>query len=271
MIDSHCHILPRVDDGPASMEEARAMARVAVADGIRRVVATPHRRGWDPTAARELAMRLRQCQRAISLSGIHLTLVGGTEMMMSHDLLSRAGDERAHTLNGSRYLVVELPHADYPLCTEDVMFDLEVRGLVPILAHPERNVAIQDDLNLMARLVDHGVLGQMTVRSLLPDADRATRSTAQRLLKKGLVHLLATDGHDAERRPPRLAAGVHAAARLVGKKQAEAMVTTIPAAILADREVAAEMLRTPERVRRWGGLRLWQRSEAGRWWRRGEL
>jgi protein-tyrosine phosphatase len=263
VIDTHCHILPGLDDGPVSMEDARAMAQVAVADGIRRMAATPHRRGWDVAATQDLAARLQQCQRELTAAGIHLTLAGGVEMMMSHDLLDRAGDERTHTLSGSRYLVVELPHGGYPLCTEDVMFDLELRGLVPILAHPERNAAIQDDLNLMAKLVNQGVLGQMTARSLLPDADRATHSTAQRLLKMGLVHLLATDGHDAERRPPRLAAGVQAAARVVGDRQAQAMVTAIPEAVLADREVAADMIRTPERVRWWSGIRLWQHAETG--------
>jgi protein-tyrosine phosphatase len=260
MIDTHCHILPELDDGAGSTDEALTMARIAVADGIQQMVATPHQKNWDTAFAQEIVARLQHFHRELVFSGIQLALAGGVEMILSHELLEPAGDERSHTLNGSRYLLLELPANDYPLYTREVIFDLELRGLVPILAHPERNAAIQDDPNRMVRLARRGVLGQLIASSLLAGADRTTRSTARRLLKRGLVQLLATDGHDADRRAPRLAEGVRAAARLVGREQAEAMVTTVPEAILADREVDAEMFRPPERVRWWRGLRFLRRD-----------
>jgi protein-tyrosine phosphatase len=261
MIDTHCHVLPGLDDGPRSTQEALTMARVAVADGIRRMVATPHQDGWDLAAVQNMAVRLQQFQQQVALTRIGLALTCGIEMRLSHDLLKRGAEERSHTLNRSRYLLVELPPSDYPLYTGEVVFSLQLRGLVPILAHPERNAAIQDDLDLMTQLVQRGVLGQLAVRSLLASADRTVRSTAQRLLRQGLVHLLGTDGHDAEQRAPRLAEGVRAAARVVGRAQAEAMVTTLPEAILADREVDAEMFRPPERVRWWRGLSSFLRDD----------
>jgi protein-tyrosine phosphatase len=261
VIDTHCHILPGLDDGPGSLDEALQMARVAAADGVRRVVATPHQEGWDVTASERVQAEVGHFQRELSLCGIALEVMGGAELMMSHELLNQTGAERMHTIGGSRYLLVELPAFDYPLYTAEVIFALQLRGLTPIVAHPERNAVIQDDLNRMARLVQRGVLGQLTADSLLPDADRGVRRTADQLVRRGLVHLMASDAHDADRRGPCLSEGVRAAACIVGQEQAEALVTRVPAAVLADQEVDADMFR-PEPVHWWSGLRLRRRDPA---------
>ena len=238
MIDIHCHILPGMDDGPHRLEEALGMARLAAASGVQRMVATPHLAGWDAAAMQQIVAQVHHLQRELNLSGIGLTLVVGCELRLSPQLLLRAGGERAHTLNRSRYLLVELPAFDYPSYTEAVIFDLQLRGLTPILAHPERNLGIQADPDRMARLVERGVLGQLTASSLLPAAERRTRQTAERLLKHGWVHILASDAHDADGRAPDLAPGLAAAARRVGRQPAEAMVVRIPETILADRAIA---------------------------------
>jgi protein-tyrosine phosphatase len=251
MIDLHCHVLPGVDDGARSLDEALSMARIAVADGIQRLVATPHQIGWDGAKCRAIAAQVENLQRELNTCGIPLTLASGVEMYLVLDLLQESGNERAHTLNRSRYILLELPLTDYPLYTDEVIFALQLRGLVPILAHPERNAAIQDDPNRMLRLVERGVLGQLTASGLLDSADRRIRLTAERLLERGLAHVLATDGHDAAQSAPRLAEGVRAAARIVGRERAVAMVTEIPEAILADREISSPPPRQVKLSRRW--------------------
>ncbi|MCS7261620.1 MAG: capsular biosynthesis protein [Anaerolineae bacterium] len=253
MIDTHCHILPGLDDGAASLDEALRMARIAVAEGVRWIVATPHQEGWSATACQRIQAAVQNLQRELNLNGIPLSLSSGVELLVTHTLLQTSGDERVHTLNGSRYVLLELPAFDYPLYTAEVIFSLQLRGLVPILAHPERNVIIQDDISRIVRLVQRGVLVQLSVDSLSPSADRDVRRCAQELLRRGLVHLLASDAHNAGRRAPRLAAGVRAAARIVGLERAQAMVTSVPEAILGDRELDIEMM-TPPSPRRW-----WQR------------
>ena len=253
MIDIHCHILPAVDDGAGSLEEALSMARVAVADGIRHMVATPHQVDWGCQA---VAAGVRELQRHLGASGIPLQLAHGVELRVSPDLMQRTGEERGCTLNGSRYILLELPLADYPLYTDEVIFALQLRGLVPILAHPERNLAIQADPGLLVKLGERGVMGQLTASSLLDGADRRTRATAEDLLVRGLVQVLATDGHDAHHRAPRLSESVDAAARIVGRELAEAMVTSIPEAILADQEMGTQIPRPTKPVRRWRGPRL---------------
>ncbi|PWH18773.1 MAG: hypothetical protein DDG58_06065 [Ardenticatenia bacterium] len=254
MIDTHCHILPGLDDGAASLEEALAMARIAVADGVHRLVATPHQEGWNAAACQHVQAAVQNLQRELNLNGIPLSLSSGMELLVTHDLLQTSDDERAHTLNGSRYILLELPAFDYPLYTAEVIFSLQLRGLVPILAHPERNAVIQDDIGCAVRLLQRGVLMQVSADSLSPAADRAVRRCAQELLRRGLVHLLASDAHNASRRAPRLAAGVQAAARIVGSERAQAMVTRIPEAILADRELDMAAIAAPTPRRWW--LRL---------------
>jgi protein-tyrosine phosphatase len=210
------------------------MARQAVADGISWMCATPHVRGWQQDCLDLLPARVAALQRELNLNGVQLQLALGSEMRICSELRQPAGNERLYTLNGSRYLLVELPANDYPLYTDEALFDLQLRGLTPILAHPERNGAIQGNIGLMNRLVQRGVLGQLTGDSLLPDAPRMVRKTAEAMLARGLVHLIASDGHNAVSRPPRMAAAVEAAAPMVGEARAQAMVTTAPWAILHD-------------------------------------
>ena len=143
-----------------------------------------------------------------------------------------------------------------------MIFALQLRGLVPILAHPERNLAIQADPDLLGKLGERGVMGQLTASSLLDGADRRTRATAEDLLVRGLVQVLATDGHDAHHRAPRLSESLDAAARIVGGEQPEAMVTSIPEAILADQEMTTQIPQLTKSGRRWHGLRLpWQTGQ----------
>lgn len=230
------------------------MARLAAASGIRRIVATPHLAGWDGPAMHAIAAQVRHLQHELNLCGISLNLAAGCEMRLTPDLLLQTGDERIHTLNASRYLLVELPTGDYPPYTEAVIFELQLRGLVPILAHPERHLAIQADPERLARLVERGVLVQLSAGNLLPGAERRTRQAAERLLKRGLVHILASDAHDADGRAPDLAQGLIVAARLVGREHAEAMATRIPEAILADRAIAGQTTRAEHAAPRWGWL-----------------
>lgn len=257
MIDIHCHILPAVDDGPSSLDEAVMMARLAAASGVRRIVATPHQLAWDPTAIRNILAGVQRLQRELHLAGIGLSLTTGCELRLGPELLLESGNERLHTLNRSRYLLVELPAAEFPPYTEALIFELQVRGLVPVVAHPERNAAIQEDPDRYVRLVERGVMGQLTASSLSAAAERRTRQTAERLLRRGLVHVLASDAHDADQRAPDLAQGLAAVARIVGRQQAEAMVYRIPEAIWSDRDLVGHLPQPvghAERSKQWRWL-----------------
>ena len=142
--------------------------------------------------------------------------------------------------DNSRYVLVELGFSSYPLYTEQVLFELQVHGFVPILAHPERYHAVQEDPNLLGGLVEKGVLCQLTAASLMGEWGSRARETAFTLLEHSMAHLIASDAHSPSRRPPVLSPAVREAGRRVGEERAQAMVTTVPGSILEDREMAIE-------------------------------
>lgn len=239
MIDLHCHLLPGVDDGPGCLEESLAMARAAYADGIRTVVVTPHAQEWEQRRRAEatgyrVEGAVQQLQQKLHEAGIELTLVPGMEVDVDEALPARLLDGRVSPLGGGPYVLLELPFLAYALYIDQVIFRIQVAGWRPILAHVERYVYFQERPELLQELVRRGVLTQVSAGSLTGDLGAVVRSAALRLLRRGLVHCLATDAHAASgARAPRLSPAVARAAECVGRARAEAMVEAVPGCILA--------------------------------------
>jgi protein-tyrosine phosphatase len=247
MIDLHTHILAGIDDGAQSIQESLAMARIAASDGIKTVVATPHSADirTDSLAA-EIASRVEQLQDELTDHSIDLEIVAGLENYLVPDLARRMAEGRALALGTSNYLLVELPFQNYPPYAEQVLFDLQAMGFVPIIVHPERTAAFQEDHNLLYKLVERGMLAQVTVASLTGAFGTLAKRTAEAFLLRNLAHVIASDAHSPQWDPgtpvpsrgaPILSPGVAAAAKLVGRERAQAMVTTIPQAILRGERV----------------------------------
>jgi protein-tyrosine phosphatase len=160
-------------------------------------------------------------------------------------------------MNGSRYALVEMPFYGYPDYVEEVLFQLQLRGIRPVLAHPERAEAVQRDPEFLARLVERGMLSQVTAGSVVGHFGGRVERLTQTLLRRGLVHVLASDAHFANGpRSPDLSPGVQAAAAIVGHDRAQAMVVDTPRAILGDKPVETEPPRPDRAPRRW--WRLWR-------------
>lgn len=252
MIDLHCHILPGVDDGPAAIEESVAMAAAAVRDGTRTIVATPHGGEWSYNGTfAETLQRTGNLQAELARRGIELELLAGLEVHIAPDLASRHARGNAFTLNGSRYLLVELPFQVMPAYTEQALFDLQLRQLVPVIAHPERNAQIVARPEILKGMVDRGMLAQVTAGSLTGLFGQKTREAAELLLTHNLVHVIASDGHSASDRGPILSAAVKRAGELIGQEAAEAMVTTTPLAIIHDDTITAPEAEPLEPRRSW--------------------
>jgi protein-tyrosine phosphatase len=241
MIDLHAHILPAVDDGPVNLGEALAMARLAAADGVRTVAATPHSGDWQPPlSAAALRSRVAQLQAELDREGVAVTVVMGMEVYLDPDTAWRAVQGSALCLGETNYLLVELPLHEYPSYTEQALFELQARGFRPILAHPERNAVLAREPARLAPLVERGILAQVTAGSLAGRFGRHVLAAAELMLEHRLVHIIASDAHGFGSRSPVMSVGVAAAAALVGAERARAMVTTIPAAILAGQAVITE-------------------------------
>lgn len=239
MIDLHCHILPDIDDGPRDWAEALEMAQVARDDGIRTVVATPHlfrHRQVDlqEINAKEIIMqRLEEFRRKLEEAEIPLEILAGCDFPLSPEALALLDQEQVLSVNNTgSYLLLELPGLALPPATEEICYTLCSRGLTPIITHPERHLVIQENPEKLGRLLDLGCLAQLTAGSLTGFFGRRVASLSRTLIKRGYIHLIASDAHRPRGRAPKLSEAAALLAKILGRAAAEAMVTTTPARII---------------------------------------
>jgi protein-tyrosine phosphatase len=229
MIDLHCHLLPGIDDGPADLGGTLAMAGQHVKAGIEVVAATPHV-AWDmPNDAATIDRRLADVQAALAAAEIPLRVVRGAEIDVHQAV--RLSDEqlRALALGGGPWLLLEAPLRP-GVGFAPVVHALIGRGHRVLIAHPERSPVLPRDAEGLRELVRAGAATQITAASFAGSFGRTVRDYAEQMLEARLVHSVASDAHDALRRPPGIAGPLGAAGlgELVPLLAHEA-----PAAILA--------------------------------------
>jgi protein-tyrosine phosphatase len=258
MVDLHSHILPGLDDGAATLEEALALGRMAAADGIRTIAATPHSpastlsRRYDPTLIREQVVGLNA---ALAAEGIDLAIVAGTEICYDSDMVGQLRRGALLPYGASRAVLLELPHDILPPALDQALFALQVAGYRVVLAHPERIAAVQRDPNVLLPLIERGALIQLTAEALTGGQGQRLRAAAETLLAHSMAHLLASDAHGTPpRRSPILSTARDRAAALLGPDAAAALVAATPAAILHDAPLRLAAPRPVARAR-W---RLWR-------------
>jgi protein-tyrosine phosphatase len=235
MIDLHCHMLPGIDDGAADLDVSLGMAEASVADGVSVLACTPHiLPGLYHNSGPQIRRATQELQNALDQEGIPLRLVTGADNHVVPDFVAGLQSGRLLTLCDSRYVLVEPPHHTEPPQMEAFFFNLLVAGYVPILTHPERLTWVPARYESIRRLVQGGVWMQITSGSLTGAFGRTAQYWAERMLDEGCVHILATDSHDCEKRPPRLSRGRDFAAARVGAEEAEHLVLTRPRGVIAN-------------------------------------
>lgn len=205
MIDLHFHCLPGIDDGPQSWDDAVALCKAAAADGIDTIVATPHvlrENIWindDPAARQKLISQLNR-----RLGGTP-KVVPGCEYFFSSDAVEIVRKGTPLTmLNGSSYLLVEFPATRLPEAAGSVFHELSLIGVIPVIAHPERNLVLSSQPEKLQRLIELGAVAQVTAGSITGEFGKAALAASNDFLKRGLVHVIASDSHSLNRRPPRM-------------------------------------------------------------------
>lgn len=207
MVDLHSHILPGLDDGARSEEEALQMARQAAADGVREIVATPHTH--DGIYQNEPSRILGACNHLGQLLEQHqipIKLHPGAEVHIQPDLPEQLKRKKLLTIGrGGRFLLLELPVVQLPLYTERVLNELADSGVTPIIAHPERCLTFQDNPYLLKSWMrKYGIVCQITSGSLVGQMGKKIQRQSTALIRHGVVHLLASDSHDCAHRLPSL-------------------------------------------------------------------
>jgi protein-tyrosine phosphatase len=234
MIDLHSHILPGLDDGARTLADSIEIARAALDDGITVIAGTPHVRDDWPTDAESMEQRVDELRAELEASKVPLDVRRGGEIALDWSFKLSVDELRRFGLGGSRYLLVETPYYGWPLQLPDLLLSLRDQGLVPVLAHPERNVEVQTRPERLIPLVEGGVLVQITAASVDGRIGRRARDCGLGLIRAGLAHLLASDAHHASVR----AVGLSAATDAVGGGAlGEWLTSGVPAAILADAEI----------------------------------
>lgn len=235
MIDLHCHLLPGIDDGAQTIEASLEMARIAVADGITTTACTPHiYPGMYENTAAGIRDAIAAVERQLADAGIPLKLTIGADAHMTRELQDRLDAHTAPTLGDTRYFLLEPPHHVAPPHFEDHVSSFLMAGYVPVITHPERLTWIEQHYDAFVRVAQRGAWLQVTSGSLTGDFGSDAKYWGERLVDEGWVHILATDAHGTHRRRPELAKGRRAAEKMLGAEEAEAMVTTRPAAMLAN-------------------------------------
>jgi protein-tyrosine phosphatase len=234
MIDLHTHILPGLDHGPRDWDEALEMCRIAVADGITTIAVTPHVSEVFPNSAQRIEAAAAELRQRLGAAAIPLSVVVGGDYHVRPDL----SPGNVLTLGGNgRYFLLEFPYQLLPPRADAFVRTLVDRGLLPIVTHPERTASLQRGWRRLEPLLKAGALVQVTAGSLLGEFGPAAAAAANRFLKQGWVHLLASDAHWARERAPRLSGGRDAAANVVGEAAARALVEGNPEAILHGRDL----------------------------------
>jgi protein-tyrosine phosphatase len=253
VIDLHCHILPGLDDGPADIEASVALARLAAVDGTRTMVATPHVREDYHFELHEIAGRARALNERLEREGVNLHVAQGAEVALSR--LSELNQQslEAICLGEGRSMLVESPYQQATDTLENTLFNLQLAGFYPVLAHPERSPSFMSDPDRLEAIVERGVLCSVTSASMAGRFGRTVQRFTRLLFERRLVHDVASDAHDIRRRAPGLSAGFRILDRDVPGllDQIEWFTVTAPAAILAGDALPAQpVLAPPRRLRR---------------------
>ena len=236
MIDLHCHLLPGIDDGAKTMIDALAMARVAVGDGIEYAVMTPHLHpGRYANTKSSTVEALEEFRAALQEERIALEIGIAAEVRLAVEILPLLDRDEVPflgELDGYRIMLLEFPHSHIPHGADKFVRKLLDEKIRPMIAHPERNKDVIRNLEKIKPFVEMGCLLQLTASAVAGKFGANPHLRATQLLELGVVHVLATDAHNLTGRRPELREGMEAAARIVGDKAAEAMVSGTPRSLL---------------------------------------
>jgi protein-tyrosine phosphatase len=236
LVDLHCHLLASLDDGPASMDDAIAMCRIAWNEGIRLVAATAHMgQQWPAVTAARIRADTRRLASELSRIGLPLSVHPSAEIALRPDLDDAWNrGELLSVADREAYLLIELP-AGVLLDLRDVVRRLLACGVRPILAHPERHPELLHDPGAIEALIHRGCLVQVSSESIASPADAKEARALKRWVRRGIIHLIGSDGHSPQARPPRMSAAYRQIGAWAGRAVADRICSLHGLAVLEGR------------------------------------
>ncbi|PGT82978.1 MULTISPECIES: tyrosine-protein phosphatase [Bacillaceae] len=202
MIDIHCHILADADDGANNIEESIKMAKVAVNEGITKIIATPHHKNGRYENDREKILnKIDQLQGELQKEKINIEILPGQEIRIYGEIVEDLEKGELLTIgDNSSYMLIELPHYHVPRYTYRLLYDLQVNGIIPVIVHPERNHEILEKPDLLYKLIKDGALSQITAASITGMFGKRVKKLSFELIDHNLTHFIASDAHNTTMR-----------------------------------------------------------------------
>lgn len=238
MIDIHSHVLPKIDDGPQSWEETMAMLHQALEDGISEIAITHHilsNLGYEKE--KEIIEKFKELKERIKKEKLKLKIHLGAEIYAQADM------ELHHKIstydNNKKYFLVEFPMQGVPKFAMERFFEIIMDGMVPIIAHPERNAGVIRNPTRALEFVQRGALLQMNGGSIVGRHGSPVRDTAMILLNSNLIHFCGSDAHNTSSRPMKLRDALFAVAEGWGEERARALFKTNPQKALTGEAITA--------------------------------
>ncbi|MBB3110574.1 protein-tyrosine phosphatase [Paenibacillus phyllosphaerae] len=205
MIDIHTHILPGIDDGAVNWEMAMKMAETAVGEGITDVIATPHHaNGKYDNYPNDIRALIMEMQQRLKGNAIPLNIHPGQEIRFHEGFLDSWTEQELLTLGQSNYVLIEMPTSNIPSRLIELIHELRIMGIQPIIAHPERNAEVIKHPDRYRELIHAGAYGQVTSHSLLGEFGNKIEKISWELCSEGLIHFVSSDAHNLNARGFRL-------------------------------------------------------------------
>ena len=196
MIDFHSHIVFGVDDGARNIDESVKMIIEAEKAGFTDIIFTPHyMEGYYEVSKDEISKRIELLKNEIDNNNLQIKLHQGNEVYITNNMGSLISEKKISTANGSKYVLFETPMRDEPINLLQVIYQILEAKKVPVIAHPERYLYIQENPNLVYELIDDGVLFQSNYGSLVGIYGKSAQRTLSLLLKHNMIHFMGSDVH----------------------------------------------------------------------------
>ncbi len=237
MIDLHSHLIPGIDDGARTLDDALALLKMAQADGITHTVLTPHIHPgrWENDKA-IIKQNLHSLSSAAQAEGLTIKLGMAGEVRISAEILTMVATDQIPFLGqwqGANVMLLEMPHSHIMPGSDKLIQWLQKRNIIPMIAHPERNKDIMRDIKKIQPLVKQGCLFQVTAGSVVGKFGEVSQQIAWQLLEQGLVTVIATDAHNVKHRMPVLSEAKAAISNKLGENKAAQLFFENPWAIAA--------------------------------------
>lgn len=201
MIDLHCHILPGIDDGARDVSESIKMAKNAVEQGIRTIVATPHHlNNRYENSKKTIIDKVRELNKILIEEKIDLNILPGQETRIYGEMVEGYEIGEILPIDHTQYVLVEFSSSHVPRYTEKLFYDLQTKGLIPVIVHPERNQEIIERPEILYQLVEKGALTQVTAASVCGDFGKKIKNFTLQLIEANLTHFIASDAHNTSSR-----------------------------------------------------------------------